>query len=89
MRQKCTSQGIGRQGTVLKHRNSSQKSLLPCGHMPLLVYVALKTLTHGTAQYSLSLSLSRTARMKMAEWRSAETQEYTCVYIYIYIYIER
>ena len=35
--QKCTSKGIGRQGIVLKHRNSLQKEHAPCRHMSLLV----------------------------------------------------
>ena len=35
--QKCISQGIGRQGIVLKHRSSLLKEPMPCRHMPLLV----------------------------------------------------
>ena len=35
--QKCTSKGIWQQGIVSKPRNSLQKSLLPCRHMPLLM----------------------------------------------------
>ena len=40
--QKCTSKGTRRQGIVLKHRSSLQRSLLPCRHMPLLMLTLAK-----------------------------------------------
>ena len=36
VRRECTSKGIGRQGIVLKHRNSLQKEPVPCRPLPFL-----------------------------------------------------
>ena len=47
-RQKCTSKGIWRQGIVLKHRNSLQKSICPVVICPYLCSSEGRDLHHGT-----------------------------------------
>ena len=47
--QKCTSKGIRRQGVVLKHRNSLQKSLCPAVIHPYLCKSEGKAPLHSAA----------------------------------------
>ena len=82
-RQKCTIRGKGRQGIVLKHRNSLRKEPMPCRPLPLLVKLRERAPNPPTLPTSGGPGISG------GIWKRGPTlaTQRCQLYVYIYIYI--